>query len=192
MHFFEDHTWPIQQSTSNHTKHFHYIQQQNGYHTHTHCELFPQIIRQTLSNTQHTGQIDPLREQHIKYKDITSHSLLLRSKRQLNKVNITINILASKGTTSMLLYYLETFNRHSINAFNSLEIRHCYYTLKRLHSNTHTPTHIHRQFSHIRAFVKYKQLYNISPYFVQYLIPATRQVLFVLATMSQASMSTRY
>ena len=36
---------------------------------------------QTLSNTQHTKQTDTLTEQHTTYKDITSHSLLLRSKR---------------------------------------------------------------------------------------------------------------
>ena len=35
-----------------------------------------------FTNTQHTRQTDTLTEQHIKYKDITSHSLQLRSKRQ--------------------------------------------------------------------------------------------------------------
>ena len=36
---------------------------------------------QTLSSTQHTKQTDTLTEQHTTYKDTTSHSLLLRSKR---------------------------------------------------------------------------------------------------------------
>ena len=35
-----------------------------------------------FTNTQHTRQTDPLTEQHINYKDRTSHSLQLRSKRQ--------------------------------------------------------------------------------------------------------------
>ena len=35
-----------------------------------------------FTNTQHTKQIDPLTEQHKTYKDTTSHSPLLRSKRQ--------------------------------------------------------------------------------------------------------------
>ena len=35
-----------------------------------------------FTTTQHTRQTDPLTEKHIKYKDITSHSLQLRSKRQ--------------------------------------------------------------------------------------------------------------
>ena len=47
---------------------------------------------QTLSNTQHTRQTDTLTEQHIKYKDITSHSLQLRSKRQTTKVNKVLTI----------------------------------------------------------------------------------------------------
>ena len=34
-----------------------------------------------FTNTQHTKQTDPLTEQHKTYKDTTSHSLLLRSKR---------------------------------------------------------------------------------------------------------------
>ena len=42
----------IQQSPFTHTKHYN---------------------SQTLSNTQHTRQTAPLTEQHIKYKDITSH-----------------------------------------------------------------------------------------------------------------------
>ena len=37
---------------------------------------------QTLSNTQHTKQTDPLTGQHKTYKDTTLHSPLLRSKRQ--------------------------------------------------------------------------------------------------------------
>ena len=37
-----------------------------------------------FTNTQHIRQTDPLPEQHIKYKDITSHSPLLGSKRQYN------------------------------------------------------------------------------------------------------------
>ena len=36
---------------------------------------------ETLSSTQHTKQTDTLTEQHTTYKDTTSHSLLLRSKR---------------------------------------------------------------------------------------------------------------
>ena len=44
--------------------------QQNSNHT------------QTLLNMQHTRQTDPLTEQRIKYKDTTSHSPQLRSKRQ--------------------------------------------------------------------------------------------------------------
>ena len=53
---------------------------------HTYCELFHQTILTKLSkHTQHTRQT----EQHIKYKDITSHSPQLRSKRQYNKVKIT-------------------------------------------------------------------------------------------------------
>ena len=43
-HSLEDHTWSIQQSTTTHTKHFHYIQQQNSNYTQTHCELFHQTI----------------------------------------------------------------------------------------------------------------------------------------------------
>ena len=39
------------------------------------------INSQTLSNRQHTKQTDTLTEQHTTYKDTTSHSLLLRSKR---------------------------------------------------------------------------------------------------------------
>ena len=42
-----------------------------------------------FTDTQHTKQTDPLTEQHKTYKDITSHSPLLRSKRQYNKVKIT-------------------------------------------------------------------------------------------------------
>ena len=45
----------------------------------------------TPLNTQHTKQTDTLTEQHKTYKDITSHSLLLMSKRLYNKVKITIH-----------------------------------------------------------------------------------------------------
>ena len=55
-----------------------HIQQQNSNHTKTYCELF----YQTLSNTQHTRQMDTQTEQCTKYKDIASHSPQLRSKRQ--------------------------------------------------------------------------------------------------------------
>ena len=52
-------------------------------HTQIYCELYHQTNHtQTLSNTQHTRQTDTLTEQHIKYKDIPSHSPQLRSKRQ--------------------------------------------------------------------------------------------------------------
>ena len=44
-----------------------------------------------FTNTQHINQTDPLTEQHITYKDTPSHSLLLRSKRQYNKVKIAIH-----------------------------------------------------------------------------------------------------
>ena len=78
IHSLEDHTWSIKQSTTTHTKHFHNIQQQNSKYTQTHCFT---KHSQTLSNTQHTNQTDTLTEQHTTYKDITSHPLLLRSKR---------------------------------------------------------------------------------------------------------------
>ena len=90
-HSLEDHTWSIQQSTTTHTIHIYNIQQQNS-------KLHPNTLRivspnnsQTLSNPQHTKQTDTLAEQHTTYKDITSHSLLLRSKRLYNKVKITIH-----------------------------------------------------------------------------------------------------
>ena len=46
-----------------------------------HIANFSPNNSQTLLNTQHTKQTDTLTEQHTTYKDTTSHSLLLRSKR---------------------------------------------------------------------------------------------------------------
>ena len=42
--------------------------------------------KQFTNTVKHARQTDTLTEQQIKYKDITSHSPQLRSKRQLNKV----------------------------------------------------------------------------------------------------------
>ena len=84
-HYVENHTRSIQQSTFTHTKHLNNIEHQNNNHTQTYCKLFHQTIHkncQTLSNTQHTRQTNPLTEKHIKYKARTSHSLQLRYKRQ--------------------------------------------------------------------------------------------------------------
>ena len=52
-----------------------------------HCKLLNSGMVQhdvphLVNCTSHTKQTDPLTEQHIKYKDTTSHSPLLRSKRQ--------------------------------------------------------------------------------------------------------------
>ena len=54
---------------------------------------------QKLSNTQHTRQTNPLPEQHIKYKDITSHSPQLNSKRHQNKVKITTHKVLTNQTS---------------------------------------------------------------------------------------------
>ena len=72
-HYLEYHTRYIQQSTSTHTKHFHNIQQ----HTQTYSEL---VTKQLTNTIKHTRKTYVLTEQHIKYKDITSHSPQLRSK----------------------------------------------------------------------------------------------------------------
>ena len=80
-HYMEDHTWSINRAPpptlnnsitinnkiSNTPKHI-----ANCFAKHS----------QTLSNTQHTKQTDPLTGQHKTYKDTTLHSPLLRSKRQ--------------------------------------------------------------------------------------------------------------
>ena len=66
-------------------------------HTSSSEEILPRLTRRTASlhtpkhitncftkqftNTQHTKHTDPLTEQHKTYKDTTSHSLLLWSKR---------------------------------------------------------------------------------------------------------------
>ena len=57
---------------------------------HSNCMLLPDHI---VSHTQHTKQTDPLSKQHIKYKDITSHSQQLRSKRQSRNVQITTHMV---------------------------------------------------------------------------------------------------
>ena len=66
------HTRYIQQSISTHPKQFHNIQQQPH----------PNILRFVSPNTQHTRQTDPITEQNINYKVITSPSPELRSKKQ--------------------------------------------------------------------------------------------------------------
>ena len=55
----------------------------------THTQTYSELFHQTLSNTQHTKQTDPLTEKHKTYNDTTSHSPLLWSKRQYNKAKIT-------------------------------------------------------------------------------------------------------
>ena len=60
------------QGTTTHTKHIYDIQQQNSNYTQIHCECFTR---------QFAKQTDTLTEKHTTYKDTTSHSLLLMSKR---------------------------------------------------------------------------------------------------------------
>ena len=76
-HSLEGHTWSIQQSTTTHTKHIHNIQQKIA----TTPKHIANCFTKQFTNMQHTKQTDTLTEQHTTYKDTTSHSLLLRSKR---------------------------------------------------------------------------------------------------------------
>ena len=79
-HSLEGHAWSIQQSTSTHTKHFHNIQQQNSNYTQTHCELFHQTIHKHCQ-TRNKQTNRSISRGTQKYKDTTSHSLFLKSKR---------------------------------------------------------------------------------------------------------------
>ena len=86
IHTLEDHTRSVQQSTYTHFQHIHNIQQHSNI-----LRIISPNNSQTLPNTQHTRQTDPLTEQHRTYKDITLHSPQFRSKRQY-KIKLTTHM----------------------------------------------------------------------------------------------------
>ena len=57
-HSMEDHTWSIQQSTSNHTKQLHNSQQQNNNHTQTYCKIFHQTIHRHATHKTNNRSTD--------------------------------------------------------------------------------------------------------------------------------------